>query len=256
LDDTTFYIYKPGAKGCIRYEFGLHSVSGINLNTYRIKQITQCDKNKNPIRVITDVGHDVEGVVHVQGDSDYIGGPHGSEMTSVCNIFVNGKEYTMETLENMTCENITIYVPSSLYDRNTGEEILTRDKRIEFNRDGVHIRNRWFAMLDCTFTSIKPAMFSINKDCFTRYYDSNVYLAPINKPTNTNQTVISTNSNIMDMYFVGNIMAHHWIDDESGGTQVVDYGDRVKTYFGELPGFTLKANTRVDGGTSHVYITC
>lgn len=256
VNDTSFYIYKPGTKGCIRYEFGLHSVSGLNLNTYRIKQIMQCDNNKNPIRVITDVGHDVEGVVHIEGHTDYLGGPHGYEVASGCNIFVDGKEFTLDSIENVTCQNISIYVPSSLYDRNTEEEILGRDKWVEFNRDGVHIRNRWVAMMDCTFTSIKPAMFSINKECFTRYYDSNVNIAPLNKPTNTSQTVISTNGNVVDMYFVGDVMAHHWVDEGEGSTQVVDYGDRVKTYFNEMSGFTLNSPNHVRGGTSHFYITC
>ena len=250
VNDETVDIYRPGENGFIQYRFGRHVDTSINLDTWRLQYIYMCDKNKSILHTVSSIGFDVEGVVLLSGEGDHIGGCHGDEQYTGYFLFVDGKQYTFDNITNMSCRDIRIIVNSNLTHANTKDVCMTRNKQIIFDKNGVSIRCCWIPIEELNITSIRACMLSINKECFTHYYDSNVYLTPVEVSESTESSIVSTDTDIVDMHYIGGITAHHWFncrggDEANYGTIVQDYGTRVKSYFNCYDNTVVKSGDKL-----------
>lgn len=257
VDSETLNIYKKGVNGYIKYQFGKHKSNLINLNTYRLLTIDLCDQNKNISKNISSIGFDLEGVVLLDGENDHIGGVHGDEVASAYYLFVDGKNYTFDSLKDMDCEEIKIIVDSVIYNQDSTNKAMNRTKHITFDGTGVHINNKWTTLKELNITSIRSCMLSINKNCFTHIYDSNVNTLPI---SNTQNEELYTDKNIVDLYYIGDISAHHYAGVRGGSvdrysTIIQDYGTRIKSYFNCYDGYKTKVNESLIA-ENHFNISC
>lgn len=253
--DTNVYIYKRGSKGFVRYQYFRHTDESINMDTWRMGTIEICDENRYPIRDICAIGADVEGVVLLNGESDHIGGVHGDETLDDYRLFVDGREFRFEEITSLSADNVTIIVNSKMYHAGGGAHCINHYKHVVFDRTGVAITNRWTALEQLNVTSVRGGMLSVEKDCFTHYYDSAVNLNPV--PYGTEAGVLSTDANIKDFFFVGDIYAKVEPLNRGGshhGTLIQDYGNRIKAYFTCHNGETAAVGFSLKGG-GKFYIT-
>lgn len=250
-------IYKKGVNGYIKYRFGKHYDPSINLNTYRLLTIDLCDKSKNILKAISSIGFDNEGVVLLDGESDHVGGVHGDEVVSNYFLFVDGKKYTLDSIPDMDVNEIKIIVESTIYNQDSSTACMKRSKQITFDGTGVHIKNKWLTLKELLITSIRSCMLSINKTCFTHIYDSNVNTIPV---LNSQVSEMYSDKNIVDLYYVGDISAHHYAGSRGGAvdrysTIIQDYGTRIKSYFNCYDGYNAKANESLIA-ENHFDINC
>lgn len=261
-NDTDMFIYKAGAKGFVRYHFGRHVNAGIKLDTYRLMSIDLCDKTKTVIKNVSTIGVDVEGVVMIAGDTDHVGGAHGNETATKYLLFVDGKEYTFETVPNGDCDHIHICVKSNVFRTNGTTSAFERTKYIHFDRDGVHMSNSWYCWLTSgTITTVRGGMLSIDKSCFTHYVAPQVTRVPMAKRESlTTEADVTTNAKITDVTYLGDVVARHWAGTRGGeaakqSTLIHDYGTRYKSYFNCYDGLTLPYTAGTLDSENHFDIT-
>lgn len=234
---TLVYIYKRGAKGFVRYDVGRTTNSEINQDVWRLTSVYLCDKSKNGVKAVSTFGADLEGVVLLESAADHIGGVHGDETTTEYKLFIDGREYTFDGELPDTANEIRLIAKSFLTHVDTSDVCMNRIKQLTFDKDGVHIRNEWEALEALSIQSVRACMFSVQKDCITHYYDSNVSLYPVTvSETTENSLALSENSNMVDVYYVGDATVHHWAGVRGGdasqySTLLQDYGPRLKSYF-------------------------
>ena len=233
---TLVYIYKRGTKGFIRYHLERTTKPDINLDTWRLSYIYLCDDTKTGVKAISTFGIDQEGVVLLENGADHIGGAHGDENLIDYKLFIDGKGYTLDEDFPAYANDIRLVVHSSLSHVNTTDRCMVRIKQLTFDKDGVHIRNEWEALEELAIKSIRACMFSVAKECVTHYYDSHVNLYPAAVPSSTAGAELSKNGDMVDAYYIGDIIAHHWAGERGGDTAgystlLQDYGDRLKSYF-------------------------
>lgn len=258
--ETAIAIYKKGARGYVRYRYIRDVRSDIHLDTVRLESVAICDTNKAEVLVISDSGADVEGVVLLSGENDHVGGVHGDESLIDYTLFVDGKPYTFETIPNTVADNIMVIANTEVTHENGGTVCMNKNKRVIFDREGVHVKCRWTATETIAISSVRGAMFSIDKSCFTHWFDSNVNLSPIARTGEDEDTgSVTTDELVTDIYYVGLVMARHWVGARSGltnnmSTLVTDYGTRYKSYFNNMDNTTVKAGTSFDS-ENNFYIT-
>lgn len=251
VDDSTFYIYKKGVKGYIRYTYKRQTNSNINLDTWRLYEIQICDKSKTVLKTLSQAGADLEGVVLLNGEADHIGGIHGDEQSYEYFIFVNGKQYTFENIPDIECDEIRIIVASSITHADTDDVCMNKIKHTTFDRSGVHISCEWEALEVLNIKSIRSCMFSIYKNCFTHYYDSRVNRIPILCPEeSSSSSKISEDAKMTDIFYIGDVCAHHWAGERGGdssglSTLIQDYGSRLKSYFNCYDGHTTTVGEKM-----------
>lgn len=236
VNDSEIYIYKIGTKGYVRYRYKRHINESTNLDVWRLYDVAVCDNSKTLVKNVSDYGADIEGVVILEGDTDHIGGIHGDEKTTSYKLFIDGKEYTFDTLENMVCEEVRIIVESNITHQDSTNVCMKKVKQTTFDKDGVHIRCMWQPLETLNISSIRSCMMSVNKECFEYWYDSNVNLSPTIKRVDTTSLRISTDVNMKDVYYMGDVSIHHWAGYRGGGSEnysviLQDYGERYKSYF-------------------------
>lgn len=251
VDNTTLYIYKNGVKGYVRYTYKRHVNENINLDIWRLYEIQLCDTNKNVLKTLSQSGADLEGVVLLNGEADHVGGIHGDEQTTNYFLFVNGTQYTFDNVPDMECNEVKVVVTSTITHADTTNICMNKVKQTTFDKDGVHINCEWEALEVLDISSIRSCMFSIKKECFTHYYDSNVNRVPIERTeVSSTTTEISNDSNITDIFYVGDVSARHWSGRRGGDTSklstlIVDYGGRIKSYFNCYDGHTTTVGEKM-----------
>lgn len=248
---TLVYIYQRGAKGIVRYHVERTTNSDINQDVWRLSSIYLCDAAKAGIKAVSTFGADLEGVVLLKNGADHIGGVHGDETATGYALFIDGKEYTFDEELPTTANEIRLVVKSTLTHVNTANACMERIKQLTFDMAGVHIRNEWEALEALSIQSIRSCMFSVQKDCITHYYDSNVSLYPVAVPATTEEgAILSENSNMVDVQYIGDISVHHWAGARGGdasqySTLLQDYGPRLKSYFNCFDGHEAVAGEKM-----------
>lgn len=253
----TIYIYKKGHNGYIRYSYKNSIDNTINLNTWSLNDIKLCDNNMEVIKTISSNGVDNEGVLRIKGESDFIGGVHGDEQYTDFIIFVDGKEYTINTLGNMWCSEIRFIVNSNIYHCDTDTVCMTKNKQTTFDRNGVHVNNRWTLLEDIYINRVRAILLSVNKECVSKYYDSTVFTTPTNIPASNGTR---NDVNMIDTYYMGDISAHIWCGVRGGDTSmysasVEDFGNRLKSYFDCYIDYSAKTGEQLYC-QNNFYITC
>lgn len=258
-DNTSCYIFKTGAKGLIRYEYGLHYSPTINLNVWRLRTIAYCNFNGTVINEISEVGADLEGVILLEGDSDHLGGIHGDEIMTESFLFINGKQYTFDTVEAMEADEIQVIVKSTISRMDGGSICFNKIKRTVFDRDGVHVHMEWTPTEVVNINSIRACMMSVNKSVITHAFDSNIEKTPLTVPEGEGGNLIS-GAKLNDAFYVGVVSVHHWAGERGGDAEkmtgfISNYGYRLKSYFTCYDNHTTTIGEKLTA-TNHIYITC
>lgn len=243
VDMANFEIYLRGTKGYTCYHVGVHNDAEINLSALRIKKITVHDKNKTQVGIVSNVGHDVEGAVLLEGESDHIGGVHGDELMSRYAIFIGGKAYEAEEIPDGPVDSIDIMVVSNLYHADGGAQCMMRAKHLYFQPDGtLKITNSWIPTETLSVQACRTAMLSVNDGMFTHYnvYENDLPKSTFNVWANIKDNVGPTTShNLSDntkclVEFMGEVRASIRSLGMEGKNQWIllhNYGDRLKVYY-------------------------
>lgn len=108
-------------------------------------------------------GQDAEGVLKIDGESDFIGGYHGDEIFSKIIIFIDGNEIDLSAdISQTEFKNITIYVTSDIYhhfnSEKAGSKAFSREKILVFENNSVRVRNE-FTALESVVASSRDCLF-------------------------------------------------------------------------------------------------
>lgn len=257
VSDTLFYIYRNCASGKIRYKYHNNVDSNINLNTWQMGEIFLCDASGNGLKQISADGFDNEGVLKIKGESDYVGGIHGDEQFTDLAIFIDGKEYTPETIPNVNADEVRICVKSTITHADTTNICMNKTKQTTFDSAGVHVKNRWYLLEDMTISQVCGNLLSINKSCIAKYYDSNVHTFPEPIPETGGDWL---DIDITDTYYMGDISAYVWrgetgSPEDNIGVNIADFETRMKSYFYTYMNYSA-SNGEVIYTNNHFNILC
>lgn len=257
----------PSKTGTGRYlQFGFeHNVNaGINLDTYRIKPINIVDANltvKYALRSETEI----EGVVHENGTSDYIGGYHGDESYEFCTVFVDGIEKPMDGSNyDVYCDTLDIVVKSTVNAvSDTNDKVFTRYKRLIFKGNVLTIENNWTALRSVVILSGYMTMFDlpimINGEYIAKYCRNNInyVIQQTDSDPVTDSPFTATNgvncielwgdilhvNNVAEVDFNGNKSLTSFVSTEQTNT--------AKAYF--RFGGKLEAGQKIAGKSTHTF---
>ena len=249
---TYVTIYYKYLKGYIGYRYGVYGDGAINLNTYRLIDIKTYDFEFNPQYIISDAPYDNEGVLKVKGEADYIGGVHGDEKSPILSVFIDNKmvNFTDIPSSGIYCDEIKFIVASDIYHCDNQTSIaFKKTKQTYFDKDGVHINNKWIAQHTIELEHVRACLLSVNKvDSTTKlidyYYDDKVVTTPTSVPAvNDNYTILATDKNINNVFLTGLIQCQVWGvrggNDSELYSQITDFGSRIKPYFDCYTGRTV-----------------
>lgn len=247
--ETSIEIWQHGKKGFIKYTYFKHVDESIGNNVWRLKDIYLYDKNKSNVRTISDLYVDQEGVLKIQGQTDYSGGVHGDEIGLSFNVFIDGKTIDFTTMEvgfKTYCNSIKFIVESNINLQDSSTKAFTKYKQAYFDKDGFHVNNRWKPVNTVTLEHVRAILLSIDKSVINRYYDSIAFMIPRNVPSS--QTGSIHDSRMVDTFYCGNsFSAHIWAGERGGDknkydANITDFGNRLKSYFDCYVGQTVNAD--------------
>ena len=245
-------IYYKYLKGYIGYRYGVYGDGAINLNTYRLIDIKTYDFGFNPQYIISNAPYDNEGVLKIRGEVDYIGGVHGDEKSPVLSVFIDGKvvNFTDIPVSGLYCNEIKFIVASDIYHcDNPSSLAFKKTKQTYFDKDGVHVNNKWVAQHTIELEHVRACLLSVNKvDSTTKlidyYYDDKVITTPQYVPVvSGSYTTLATDKNINNVFMTGLIQCQVWGvrggSDSELYSQITDFGNRIKPYFDCYTGRTV-----------------
>lgn len=239
VSDTSFKLFQRGVRGYVCYTITRETDTALVKDVTRVQKITLCDANKNQVAVLSDVGHDNEGVIAYTDDPDgFIGGVHGYEKQDECYIVVDGVMMTLEAVTSGHANVVEIIYASTLYLTDGTTRPAIRVKKVLF--DGkMNVVNRWMPKIgyyDKVLDHVKCAMLSVHKDCFREYHNVADTRSRRADAGVTGSERSTTGQQIPSMIFYGTCRAqikvnHHPGEKGALVERYVDYGDRCKVYY-------------------------
>jgi hypothetical protein len=150
--------------GYVGYRFGRRISSSINLDTWLLRNGTA-----KGITLWSET--DIEAPIKEVGTSDFIGGIHGDEQYETVQILVDGVLLDMDANYDMTFNNLTIFVKSTLYRCNSTTPVFTRYKKLEFEGTELIVSNKLICLVDDFKVERHTGcgLFSMYKDLITGY---------------------------------------------------------------------------------------
>lgn len=111
---------------------------------------------------------DVDGVVKLLNEDDFLGGLHGDETQTTVKFFVDGTEYNgSATFYNLKFDELLLYFESDVYHCNTSATpnavAFKRRKIIRFCADGYSIENHWIAQESLTVINAYMGMLTVHE---------------------------------------------------------------------------------------------
>lgn len=151
-DNISIYVRSPIGT-YMKFDYVKRNVPAINLNTWKLYKITFLD---NELNTLFAFGDDVEwdGVVKVQGATDFIGGYHGDETNTAINVLVDNQEIDITGSDvDIWCTNVKI-VNTSIVNAcdDVSNELFKRIKVHEWGDNQFTITNKWTALKQVTLT--------------------------------------------------------------------------------------------------------
>ena len=150
--------------GYVGYRFGRRISNSINLDTWLLRNGTA-----KGITLWSET--DIEAPIKEVGASDFIGGIHGDEQYETVQILVDGILLDMNANYDMTFNNLTIFVKSTLYRCDSTTPVFTRYKKLEFEGTELIVSNKLICLVDDfrveRYTGC--GLFSMYKDLITGY---------------------------------------------------------------------------------------
>ena len=116
-------------------------------------------------------GSDIEAPIKEKGAADFIGGVHGDEVFESASIVCDGNLIDMEKDYNVSFENLSIFVKSTLYRCETSTPVFTRYKKLEFVNGELIISNRLICLVDNFLVERYTGcgLYSVYKDLLLGY---------------------------------------------------------------------------------------
>lgn len=151
-----------------RYVFKKVTNAGINIDTWRLYSGEL--KRKDGTYFTMWANSDAEGVVQIDGESDFIGGYHGDEEMTNIRIFADGVDITDESNLTKAFDVISIYVESDVFHCESSSIAFKRNKWLCFNGEKVKIGNEWTAQSALSIASAPLALFQ----CYYKENDAEV----------------------------------------------------------------------------------
>ena len=142
-----------------------HQVSeSINLDTWRL---TKGTVNNATLWIDTDI----EAPIKEVGARDFIGGSHGDERIESAQIVCDGVLVDLNQDVDLTFNNLTVFVKSTLFRCDTQTPVFTRYKKLEFINDELIVSNRLISLVDGFLVERHTGcgLYSVYKDLLIGY---------------------------------------------------------------------------------------
>jgi len=164
-----------------------------NANNWNLKEIKKGDN------VIVPEGTDIIGPVKLTTNNDFIGGVHGDETTDYINVSINGQNYQLNEINNISGDNMTILMKSSIYDEITKNKVFDRFVTLFIEKNKIKVSCNYKAvtstslqratnggLIGCRNNIIKHIMFN------NSYFDTPPSASISNNSKNNTSATIST----------------------------------------------------------------
>lgn len=142
-----------------------HKMSGdINLDTWMLTKGTV-----NGVTLWS--GSDIEAPIKEVGTNDFIGGYHGDERFESAQIICDGVLLNLDRDYNLTFNNLTVFVKSTLFRCDTNVPVFTRYKKLQFTDNELIISNRLICLVDNFLVNRYTGcgLYSVYKDLLFGY---------------------------------------------------------------------------------------
>lgn len=224
----------------VYFVYELKTGLGINLNSWRLNQIYIFDATNKTAYLINPDSSDIEGVIKISGEADFLGSVHGNEQLENIYLYLDGVSFGVTDDVNGVYSNVEFIVESTIYKYDKITQAFTRYKDTLFDHNGIHINNRWHALdtftLDRVRLPVNAPKYSGSTKLFETYRDSVVNIKPVSVPAvSGSASDLVSSANLIDSEINGSALSvKSWLTARGGSSSTAsihDFGDRLKTYF-------------------------
>lgn len=224
------FIYTHQKNGWLRHTYERFIDNSINVDVWRATDVYVCSVNFDPLYSITT--GDNEGVIRLDGESDYIGGWHGDEIGQDVFIYVDDNLITSSSNLSGYCDKVQIIVKSDIYHADTQNLAFIKYKDVTYKGDEILIKCRWIAQSGFTVQHIRAGIYSIYKEhngipLVSTMRNNDTYL--IDEPVHG----IGGAATIQNIIMNGNIHLNVELEDSNSQQRwgsITDFGTRYKIY--------------------------
>jgi len=258
-------LYASPSGNYLGYRYGLYQVPDINVKVWKLKDVKIYDSKLVALYTLTNTGYDIEGVLKIDGEADYVGSVHGDEQFTSVYMYIDGFQKNTTDVIDGYYDTIEFVVASDIYHADTTNLAFKKVKSALFDINGGHIKNKWLPTAQTKIYHVRGCLLSINKMSSTTklintYRDSVVNMLPKDVPAVTGTTsVIVEDANMVDCTISGDfINAKLWTGKRGGSNytaSIVDFGDRIKPYIDCYAGETVQANAPIYNETNFFITT-
>lgn len=242
-DSNGFLILYPGVSGnYLGYQYRRFQNTTIRADIWRLTTIQIYGPDLTVLHQICPSGYDVEGVLKITGEADYIGSVHGDETFTDVFVYIDGLPSSVSAANfDIHADNIEFIVKSNITHADTTELAFVKTKIARFDWDGVHIKSQWKAAGAYTLDHVRGCLLSVNKvsgsvELIETYRDS--FYDPIPKsipPVSGTEGQLVPNNDVMTDFIMSSpiLAARLWTGVRGGNSNkstVTDFGDRIKPY--------------------------
>lgn len=144
---------------------------------------------------------DIIGPLKLSGDSDFIGGVHGSETTNNLYVYSGSKRLTLDSSLDEEFEKLTIIMNSTCRRESDQSDAFSRRVCVEITRNKMHISSEYVCISSSSLTVTRVTnggLISANNNvilgCYMNNYSCDGYplAAPNNQSKNNTHAVIVT----------------------------------------------------------------
>lgn len=239
-DSIKIHIPSPISNKYTTLNFSKDVKPSKNLDIWRITNLSISDNEFNPLYTLCNQ-YDVDGVIKIDDEEDYIGGYHGYEQLTDIYFFLNNSLKSLAGNFSEDVETVKVIVKSNVYSHSTTTTAFIKYKVIEINKDAVHIYSKYITQYNCKLNVARFALMSIEKNSdetpLLKHFTNNVSILPVTvKPPedSTNGQTLEFNPEInMFELFSENLYVKTWRGPTNESTKrgsIVDFVTRLKTY--------------------------
>ncbi len=183
----------------------------------------------NGSNILVPSGTDILGPVKINDNSDFIGGVHGDETTDNITVSINGDNYDLEDITELTGDNLTINIKSSVYDQETHVKTFDRFITLYFTKNYVRVNNSYKVVNACNLRrATNGGLIACRNNIINNIMLNNAYF---DTPPTTQQTTNShfnTTATINTIY--GSITINNLVGKENN-----NYTGFLNTFANENP---------------------
>lgn len=196
-------------------------------------------------------GSDADGVVQIAGESDFIGGYHGDEITTDVKLYIDGKQTDLASSDTGKFSDLRMYVTSNVFhcieNDPSDTVVFERNKIIAFSKNGLEISNHWTAKVTVNISTAYMGMFSCARNLINGYTTNADYLlrdSTAGAPWSDllKKTIFELNKGATAEYEImdGSDQKYYGRVQNYAGSGV---SDRLKVYFAQIGASTANPYT-------------